>query len=180
MIIKDKAQMYEMLRAGLFGNTLRTWDTEEAYLASGYKGRTSLRCKQPGITFRHGLSHEEVLVASRECFEGCEPKEFIFCESAPDWAVIIQGEVQRTWGGLTLTWSQAKSNNREAMRNGPAQSYGLKAKLLMMEFMDPASYEDVMELLELYQDHVVEFSTFSVSLGSIPGRNTVIWEVRNY
>lgn len=180
MIVKDKTQMYEMLRAGLFGNTLRTWDTEEAYLASGYRGRTSLRCKQPGVTFRHGLSHDEVLVAYHQCFEGCNPSEFVFCESAPDWAVTIQGEVQRGWEGLTLTGSHDKSNNREAMRNKPFQLYGLVAQITLQEFMDPASYDDVMELLELYPDHVVEFSTFSVSLGSIPGRNTVIWEVRLY
>lgn len=45
---------------------------------------------------------------------------------------------------------------------------------------DAASYEDVRELLKLYPNHVVEFSCCDRSVGSVPGRNTVIWEVRLY
>jgi len=37
-----------------------------------------------------------------------------------------------------------------------------------------------MELLDLYPDHVIEFSAAEVFVGDRPGRNAVVWEVRKY
>jgi len=170
--------MYEMLRRGLFGNTLRTWDTEEEYLSSGFTGRTSLRCRKPGVTFRHGMTHEEALRVGRECFEGCEPSDFIYCESAPEWEVLFQGEVCRTERGLELSYSQERVNLREAMK-APKVAQGLVALLIVQHYLDGNDYVCLMDLLDLYPDHVVEFSLFNHSLGHLR-RRLVAWEVRAY
>lgn len=178
MQIKNKTQMYEMLRQGKLGNTLRTWVSEEDYLASGFRGRTSLRCRQPGVTFRHGLTHEEALREGRLCFEGCAPEDFIYCEAAPDWECVFQGEVQRGLYGVDLFWSTDKSNHRVAMR-GARQTHGVAAITLLQHYLDPQDFDDLMALLDLYEDHVIEFSVFRNPLGCF-NRTCVIWECRFY
>lgn len=177
-MIRSKPRMYELLRAGVLGNTLRTWDTLDEYLDSGFQGRTSLRCRKPGITFRHGMTHEEAVRQSRVCFEGCLPEDFIFCEAAPDWECTFQGEVQ--WGlhGLDLSWSTEKVNCREAMKRARTAS-GVEAATLLRHYLDPEDYDDIMALLDLYDGHVVEFSTFQNSLGQLH-RRMVVWECRLY
>lgn len=40
--------------------------------------------------------------------------------------------------------------------------------------------DDVEILLELYPDATIELAAYPYTLGKIPGRNTVIWEVRDY
>lgn len=178
MQIKSKPQMYEMLRQGKLGNTLRTWGTEEEYLASGFRGRASLRCAKPGITFRHGMTHEETVRQGRLCFEGCKPEDFIYCEAAPDWECTFQGEVQRGLHGLDLFWSTRQSNHRVAMQTAQ-QTHGLTALTLLRHYLDPQDYDDLMCLLDLYEGHVIEFSVFRVTLGQL-SRRMIVWEVRSY
>ena len=178
MQITSKKQMYEMLQQGKLGNTLRTWDTEEAYMASGFRGRTSLRCKQPGVTFRHGMTHEEAVREGRQCFEGCEPKDFIYCEAAPDWECTFQGEVQRGLYGLDLFWSTRKANHRIAMRNAQ-QVHGIVAVTMLQTHLDPQDLDDLLALLDLYDGCVIEFSVFRVSLGKL-NRRLIVWECRHY
>jgi hypothetical protein len=35
-------------------------------------------------------------------------------------------------------------------------------------------------LSDKYYEHVIELSVYNKNLGNIQGRNTIIWEVRNY
>ena len=46
--------------------------------------------------------------------------------------------------------------------------------------MNENSYDDLMELVELYPEHVIEFSATEGEVGLIRGRNHVVWEVRLY
>jgi len=178
MQIRNKAQMYDMLRAGKLGNTLRTWDTETEYRSSGFRGRTSLRCQKPGVTFRHGMTYEEALCEGRVCFEGCQPGDFIYCEAAPDWECTFQGEVQRGLYGLDLFWSTRKTNHRIAMRSAK-QVHGVTAMALLRHYLDPQDLDDLMCLIDLYEDHVIEFSVFRTALGKL-NRTMCVWECRYY
>jgi len=47
-------------------------------------------------------------------------------------------------------------------------------------FMDPSSRDDLEQLFDLYPDATVEFTCYQMDLGTIPRRNTIFWEVRNY
>ena len=49
--------------------------------------------------------------------------------------------------------------------------------LLSKEF---SSYSDLEALMEIFSDSSIEFSTYRIPVGNIKGRNTIIWEVRNY
>jgi len=178
MPITNKTKMYELLQRGKLGNALRTWNSEADYLASGFKGRSSLRCKKPGVTFRHGMTHAETIRQGRLCFEGCQPGDFIYCESAPDWLCIFQGEVRRGLHGLDLRWSTERTDLRTALRNAKEVN-GVRALVLLQHFLDPRDYDELMSLLDAYEDHVVEFSVFGCPVGEL-GRTMCIWECRAY
>ena len=49
----------------------------------------------------------------------------------------------------------------------------------MQTYMDPIGYENVMGLLNAYENAVVEFATYAVGVGVLQ-RPTVIFEVRAY
>jgi hypothetical protein len=59
------------------------------------------------------------------------------------------------------------------------QYTGLRAKMLLERYLDPSSLECVEDLLNEWPDHVIEFTAFDRTLGTLR-RNTVIWEVRLY
>jgi hypothetical protein len=69
---------------------------------------------------------------------------------------------------------------REGLAKDGKQVYGATAARLMREFLNDKSFEWVQYLLDSYPDHVVEFSTYDVEWGTVPGHNTVFWEIRKY
>ena len=170
--------MYALLKKGAFGNTLRVWTTEEEYLASGYKGLTSLRCLKRGVRFRHALTHEQALIANRQCFEGCSPTNFVYCEAAPEWDLRANMELCQTWNGLELRWATEKVNHRIAMRSAQNCS-GLKALEVFKHFTSPEDQEEILCLLDLYPNHTIELATFHCSLGFYQ-KQYVLWECRLY
>lgn len=74
-----------------------------------------------------------------------------------------------------MTWRQVFDTPGLA-----SNSAGLLARSLLRHYCDPASVDCIYELLDLYPDHAIEFSAFRVPVGTVPHRNTVIWEVRDY
>ena len=56
---------------------------------------------------------------------------------------------------------------------------GSRARHLLRNLVDFHSFSNLMALLETYNG-VVEFAAYSVSVGIVPNRNTVIFEVRAY
>jgi hypothetical protein len=57
---------------------------------------------------------------------------------------------------------------------------GTAARMILARHMNANSREDLDILLAEYPGHVVEFSACETCLGDTPGRNCVVWEVRNY
>jgi hypothetical protein len=99
---------------------------------------------------------------------------------APTEETIFQGEVM--WGlwGLELTYTTVALPMRDALLKETKLARGIIATFLLKHFLCPNSYEWLQVLLDYYPDHVVEFSTYSVNWGTLPGYNTVFWEVRKY
>ena len=101
------------------------------------------------------------------------------CEAGPDDGVRIQGEVYLSPEGMELWYSTVNGITcREAMKS-PTKASGIEAVLLLKFHMDPASYDDLQCLFDIYPDSVIEFSTFDRAVGWAR-RNTVFWELRNY
>jgi len=68
---------------------------------------------------------------------------------------------------------------RDAMKCS-SEAFNLEARMLLRLHLSPPSLDDIDGLLDMFSEHVVEFSAYECFLGDIPGRNAVIWEVREY
>lgn len=107
-------------------------------------------------------------------------------ETAPDDRATLQGEIRRGAFGWEFFGAERSREDfgrmirmRDALR--VARSYqGLIVLFLLRKHLSPPSYDDLMELVDLFPDAVVEFSAYDRELGERRGRNTIIWEVRNY
>lgn len=57
---------------------------------------------------------------------------------------------------------------------------GSAARLLLAAVLNPNSRDDLQTLIDGYPGHVVELSALDCCFGTCPGRNAIIWEVRDY
>jgi hypothetical protein len=158
-------------------NILRHWCSLKEVMKSGYTGKVNIRDTRPSSScFRYGIAIKDL--ASEVLKLKVSPSLLYFNETAPDSEILIQGELMQSYEYLELTYSFEKVSNRKALEN-PSFARGLQAQMLLEKYLDKASLEDINEILYLYPDHVVEFSTFAIKLGSLM-RNTIIWEIRKY
>lgn len=171
MQITSKHQMYRLLKAGILGNTLRTWETLDEYLSDGAPRNVALRTREQGGPFIQNLSPSQVK-------KHWSPRFFI-SEHAPDYALTLQGEVQQSPNYIDLFCStQSGYTMRDGLRKHGRMEYGYRAVSLMKINMDPGSFEWINILLNDHPDSVIEFSCYPWAVGKIPNRNTLIWEVR--
>jgi hypothetical protein len=182
-MINNKVQMYEMLEAGCFGNRFRIWNTEEDFKAAvdnGFNWLVGVRCVgQPGLPYYHHKTYEDAIVIGQKLKEkyGYPVRYY---EASPDQFITVQGEFLECAHSPVLEWSTARTHMREALRLERNVLFGPGARLLLKRELSEGSYEDFMALGELYPDAVIEFTAYEIFVGNIPGRNAVIWEVRNY
>lgn len=179
MQITNKTQMYELLRHGKLGNYMRVWGSLEEFKRSGYAGITSIRSKQVGCPVcLYDIRAEDIehVVAGLSV----PANSLTFCEAPPDSERTIQGELALGPWGYTFFYTTVKKPMRLALAEQSAQASGLTALMLLERYVDPASLDDIKELLRIYDGAVIEFSAFSICVGAIPNRQTVIWEVRHY
>ena len=176
---RTKREFRALYERGVFGNKLRTWTTYDALCDSDYHGKVSCRHVKTAGLFLYGQSAD--LLRDKWPFTE-SPDNFHFNETPPDDLLLIQGELSRQPTGLDLQYSTERGLALRMAINNKASltATGLKAKMLLQHYTWPASYDDLMELLDDYPDGAVEFSTFDKAVGDKPHRNTVIWEVRAY
>lgn len=184
MLIDTKARMYEHLRAGRFGNTLRSWDTLGDVLRDGFTGKVGLRCAGPAGGGRCAYDMDLKTAASTAATwikDGVPGNIIKWCEAASDQHLLLQGEIcQSAEHGYALHYSTHKAQMRIALAKAPKNHLGPGALLICKAVMDPTSYEDLTELFVDFPGATVEFSSYKVNLGAKRGRNTVFWEVRSY
>ena len=170
--ITTKVENLAALAQGLLGNKLRHWSDWDALRLSGYGGDVTVRSRAVAGSCTYS-------VPTAWTHQTAAPDVY-YNESAPDHRLILQGEVQRDTEHLTLFYSTEQAKMRHALHNSGHHAQGIVAKELLKARLWPSSYDDLMELLDLYPDHIIEFSAYDVALGDCRHRNTVIWEVRNY
>lgn len=178
--ITSKEQGNRLFQAGCYGAKLRTWETWGDLMRSDYAGLCSVRYKEPGSPFcRYNVPKDDVIeVVTRFCDEGAKLRMFVFGEMAPDDRLTIQGEYAWLSGDWYLYYSTQKVPMRVALKEGK-HLRGYAAQFVMREYLTPSSYEDLQAIFDTFKDPVVEFSSFSQTVGAIPGRNTIVWEVRS-
>ena len=169
MRVENKVQMYEMLKAGKFGNTARNWGSYRELVESGYRGLVGVRSLVPGGAFRAYTPFDQV-----------KDEAAVYSEMQKDEGILLQGEVYRSVEGLYLFASKAKTHMRAALKEA-GKHYWLSSALAEIQtVMWPTDYDCIHWLLTEYYDSVVEFSVYDIAVGTVPNRNTIIWEVRNY
>lgn len=180
MQIRSKAEFYRLWKAGVLGNRPATFNTAAEAYASG--------CGIVGIREIGAAGGGKFEIAQRaEIHEklqqwDAEGRRYSLDGGVRNELVTLQAEVCRSFTGLGgIAAVRSGVNVRAAMAAGlfkPVTAVTIRA--LMTQFMDASSREDVDALLDLYPDATVEFACFSVNVGVIPNRNTLIWEVRDY
>lgn len=180
---KDAA--VEAWNRGWLGNKLRSWSNFIDLWFSGYEGLVTLRSRKPDSRLcQYGLTVEQAADAIHSLEKrGHKPSEFYFNEAAPDDKLCFQGEVQRSDRFVDLTYSVVPGlRMRPAMLNehGVQHATGLRALAIMRHYMDPATLDDFDAIWERWPHAVLEFSTYRITLGDRPGRNTIVWEGREY
>lgn len=187
--VKTKADFVKRYRAGEFGNHSPTWDTLEEYLASGYRGLVHIRNRVAGGPTWYNVPAEEVEgrvgIITAPFFNGSpEPLEkrenLYFSGMAPTEKTLIQGEVMRSTRHLEFFYSTVAKPMRDALTEKSDTIYGAAAAAVLRRYLCPNSFEWLGYLLDTYPGHVVELSTYDVEWGTLPGYNTVFWEVRSY
>ena len=182
MKIRSKKQFYRLFESGAFGNKAIAWRSFEEFLESGYKGSIGIRyAENVNGLFVPDVPVEDVpKTVLRLVSEGANIDHMKFSEYIPTSRVTMNGEVKDGETGLELTYSTVKDHMRESLRKGEQYARGLTARMLLRQHLWPSSYEDMMAIMDLYPEAVIEFTAYSKKVGSIPGRNAVIWEVRHY
>lgn len=181
--VLTKTDFVKRYAAGEFGNASPTWNNLQEWI------------KQNGRRFGH-LFHVRNRIAGGKTWYNvpyyrldevwkvaCNlyPSDLLYISAmAPTELTLIQGEVQEGLWGLDLYYTQVKKPMRDALKEWSRQVNGVTAQYLLQKYLCPNSYEWLSRLLETYPAHVVEFSSYSTEWGTIPGYNTVFWEVRLY
>lgn len=186
--IQSKRQNYRLWQGGEFGNKLRAWTIDE-WRESGFAGLIVLRTLMAGGgPCRYNLAPDEVKSVIMDWrASGIHRDQIMVNEAAPDQDVILQGEylndiyvMNDTVGWGYFRYSRAKVQMRDALKNSSEAAQRLRSDLLLRLAMTPSSHDDWNELLERYPGHVLEVSIYDRCLGDLPGRNSLVWEVRKY
>lgn len=185
-VIRSKEQNFKLWTTGAYGNRLRAWRTVEAWRASEFAGAVSLRYlgAAGGGFCKYDVPPDEVKATLLEwSAEGADMAKVMVNESAPDEAIVLQGEYMNDVlpGAVeAFSYSRAKAKMRDALAHSRANATGPASRFLLRSAMTPSSWADFEALMELYPGHVLEVSVYSRCLGDLPGRNALVWEVRRY
>jgi hypothetical protein len=179
--IKNKKECYTLYESDFFGNKIKSWNSYEKLLESNHQGTVSIRSKRVSWKTRFNLPISRLPEILKELKkQKIEPNELRFSETPPDSQLIFQGEIMRNHEGIYLLYSDLKYPMSIALRKKQKSIRGLKALNFLKSNLDSSSFDNILDLLDLFPKNVIEFSTFSCNLGKIRGRNTIIWEVRGY
>ncbi|MBR9705368.1 hypothetical protein GOV12_08190 [Candidatus Pacearchaeota archaeon] len=182
--IKNKQECYLLYNNGFFGNKVRTWDSYKQLLDSNYTGFVSMRSR--GKIINRKKVHYNILVKdipevlNQWKNENINTTKISFSKTPPDNKLILQGEITQTQKGLFLLYSTLKKPMNQALKENEKFIQGLRVNIILKEILTPPSYDDLMEILNLFPNDVIEFSCYETNLGNLPYRNMIIWEVRGY
>lgn len=183
---RRKREQIALWQSHAFGNSLRSWNSVEELLESGYQGPVSMRCTVPDSKLcRYNVPIAEVRFYLKHYLNNFSipADQFYFGEMAPDEKLTLQGELKRGDTGWELTYSTVPGlRMRECLLNdaGVRHATGLAALTIVRQALTPSSFEDLMACFDRWPDRVLEFSAYRCTLGDLPGRNAIVWEHRDY
>ena len=180
--VLSKKDFVRRYAKGEFGNASPTWNNFEEWtnrrigLGDLYHIRN---CVAGGPTLYNVISFQ-MFALWEQMVKKCGAEQLYISAMAPTDKTLLQGEVQRGLWGLDLYYTTVAKPMREALKMWSSHTRGIIATWLLQHYLCQNSHDWLTHLLEEYPDHVVEFSTYSVEWGTVPGYNTVFWEIRKY
>lgn len=190
---RTKSSFYRDYENGMLGNKLRSWKSISSLLESNYRGSVSVRCDLTGFPYgKYNVPQDEVESTCKRIIQnyanmgkrGLKVENFYFNESAPDWDLIVQGEIipyiPETATRFPMHYSRWPLPMKPALKNYGLKSVGLKSKAIIDSAANWKSRIMLEELFEAYPQSVIEFGIYKNNLGIYQGYNTIIWEIRSY
>jgi len=184
--ITNKKQMYEMLRAGKFGNTVPNFATLEGWAGSSWSLSTlfGIRSGVPsGPCFLNQLPENVPAIFRDMASDGFQPNISPMVDHMRTCMINVweasDGLRVEYVPGLNpgLTWRDAF---RDSERCIVQRADGIAAHAILSNYLNPNSLTDLWELFYEYPYHVIELTTLDRCYGTYEHRNAVVWEVRNY
>jgi hypothetical protein len=179
VLISSKQQFYQIQKLGLF-NTPRYWDRLEDVDTDSTL--TARNVKNPGSK----TYYLKTLSQMKQIFRRVPQENYTFLENPPDGFRSIQGEFTRLNGNWYLKYNRSQGTLGESLPVDHTITTGAYAMRLLRDNLDGASFEDMMLITDMFGDRynvetpVIEFSAYTIPIGQLRGRNTIIWEVRSY
>lgn len=173
-----KVEMYALLRAGAFGNTSPSW-TDVVDWAREARPRPGslwgLRHRRisgfPGTKLN--VKAEDVVSHLHRAFG---LRDYNISPMTPG-TVLWEGDITEHYASGNLS---PKSGTWRKHMLAPKLWEGSARNVLLRSLMNENSYDDLCLVLEAYPGHVVEVSILDCCFGTCPGRNSVVWETRDY
>lgn len=173
---------------GEFGNASPSWQDREVFaeetagdyfLKDGTINLYSLRSSKSSDKTLYNADRLKVLIAWKQ-LERKGITGWYASRMAPTKETVFNAELYVCpEKGLRLFYATGPHTMKEGLKLNGRELTGLSAKLFLQVKMPHRDYEWLMYLLEEgYPDHVIEFTTYSRTFGTVPGFKTVYWEVR--
>ena len=180
--VLSKADFVPRYKRGEFGNASPTWNEVDEWAEGNPRlgALYHIRNRVAGGPTWYNVQ----LLEMKEKWDnlvsrGIDPSSLYISEMAPHEYNLIQGEVKTSEQHLDLTYTLAKDlPMRDALLADLRTAQMTEAIMILQTFLCGNSWEWLNFLLDAYEGHIVEFSTFSIPWGTLPGFNTVFWEVR--
>lgn len=186
--VNNKMDFVRRYEAGEFGNRSPTWSSlsemEKLGILEGASGKTRYHIRNRVANGSTWYDVRPVDLADRwyDLLDRGVPEASLYIsEMAPTDKTLIQGEVMtHPEYSLEGFLSLERKTMREALKTRSVTIHGVSLINQLRYYLNPKSWDWLNVLIERYPGHVIEFSTYSLCWGTLPGYNTVFWEVRNY
>lgn len=182
-MIRTKADYFARSSRGDF-NQLPSWPSESEARASGYHGPVMIRSRTPDSPYmRPNVPMDRVAdMIDHLITLGARREEFYLTWMSPCVGRVLNGELIDLDDGLYLQYSTVQAHLREALyfRPGVRHVRRSEATAILRSVCDPDSVDDLFRLLAEFPRHAIELTVYDRPIGTIPGRNVVIWEIRKY
>lgn len=179
--VKTKIDMVKRYSRGEFGNASPTWKNIEEFEQSNYRGLCHIRNRVASSKTWYNIESFQVrgywhMIV--DDWKQAEASQLYISAMAPKH--LLNGELMRTHEGLHLFYSLVQKPMRDSLKEGGREAKGVAVQFILKHFMNQRSYDWTMMLLDRYPDHVIEFTVIDRCWGTVPGYNTLFWEVRQY
>lgn len=182
--ILSKHCYYKLSESGILGNTPKSWRNLQELKQSGFHGKVHIRYMVPQSLFiKENVQEKDLEKAVKDLEKlGADRRYMKFSESLDDNDIVLSGIISRSeeYYDLYFTHEKISLRKAEGVKGLMQFATGLFAHGMLRAFLCWSSYEDLQSIFDLFPDSIVEFTVYKRDVGTLPGRNTIFWEVRNF